>query len=396
MTIFNFSTFVDSENLCTENFTSVDIVTCFESNIKNIVYINELTSCSYVRLNTTQYQVVVDHKVVPPNVAITIDFKVTKIKITENRDLIMVDVDKNENLDVCVALLDRKLKQEQDTGRRADHCKDTLCMVENILTLLCFLISMVCLLLTLLTYCMFPVLRTKAGVNNMFLSLSLLLAQVSLMISAYTSALSIPCKLIGIMTHFLWLWNFSWNFICSFNMVRVFTASRGINNQRNMTHGTWKWLSCSFILPVLVVSAVIIFNHFTSQGREFGYGNEQCYLDSPLLIGLTVATPLFVITLINVSFFLVAVYKIYSVRRLQSDFLPSTAQDFSMTIYIKLSTVTGMFWIVAVLAEFSDNKIFGFIALVLNGFQGLSIFLAFVCNKRVVTLYSSLWRRLQA
>ncbi|KAK7005070.1 adhesion G-protein coupled receptor D1, partial [Biomphalaria glabrata] len=111
---------------------------------------------------------------------------------------------------------------------------------------------------------------------------------------------------------------------------------------------------------------------------------------------LTVAAPLFVITLINVSFFLVAVYTIYSVRRLQSDFLPSTAQDFSMTIYIKLSTVTGMFWIVAVLAEFLDNKIFGFIALVLNGLQGLAIFLAFVCNKRVVTLFSSLWRRHQA
>ncbi|KAK7005058.1 adhesion G-protein coupled receptor D1, partial [Biomphalaria glabrata] len=74
---------------------------------------------------------------------------------------------------------------------------------------------------------------------------------------------------------------------------------------------------------------------------------------------ITVATPLFVITLINVSFFFVAVYKIYSVRRLQSDFLPSTAPDFTTTIYIKLSTVTGMFWIVAVLAEFSDNKIFG-------------------------------------
>ncbi|KAI8794733.1 adhesion G-protein coupled receptor D1 [Biomphalaria glabrata] len=142
-------------------------------------------------------------------------------------------------------------------------------------------------------------------------------------------------------------------------MFRVFTASRRMNNERNMTRNTWKWLSGSLILPVIDVSAVLTYSFLMSKGREFGYGNVQCYFDSPLLIGIAVAAPLFIITLINITFYLVTVYKIYSVQRLRTASLSSTTPDFNTTIYIKLSAVTGMFWIVAVLAEFLANEIFG-------------------------------------
>ncbi|KAK0048635.1 adhesion G-protein coupled receptor D1, partial [Biomphalaria pfeifferi] len=74
---------------------------------------------------------------------------------------------------------------------------------------------------------------------------------------------------------------------------------------------------------------------------------------------IAVAAPLFIITFINVTFYLVTVYKIYSVQRLRTASFSSSAPDFNTTIYIKLSAVTGMFWIVAVLAEFLANEIFG-------------------------------------
>ncbi|KAI8794741.1 adhesion G-protein coupled receptor D1 [Biomphalaria glabrata] len=176
-------------------------------------------------------------------------------------------------------------------------------------------------------------------------------------------------------------------------MFRVFTASVRMNNESNMTRDTWKWLTGSLVLPIIDVSAVLTYSFLMSKGREFGYGNVQCYLDSPLLIGIAVAAPLFAITLINVIFYLVTVYKIYSVQRLRTASLSSTTPDFNTTIYIKLSTVTGMFWIVAVLAEFLDSEILGFIALLLNGLQGLAIFQTFVFNKRVLSLYSSLWKQ---
>ncbi|XP_013060598.2 latrophilin receptor-like protein A isoform X1 [Biomphalaria glabrata] len=369
-----------------------------ERGCKHKVSVSQVMICKHVSFDQSFYQVSIDDQTLPPNVTITIDFNDTKLQITDNEDLVMLKVNEDRTLDVCINLLDRKMKvlkeRDPDIKRPKDeHCKETLCLVENFLTWICFIISMVCLLLTLLTYCMFPVLRTKAGVNNMFLSFSLLLAQVSLIISAYTSVYRFWCAFIGVLVHFLWLWNFSWNFICSFHMFRVFTASVRMNNERNMTCDTWKWLTGSLVLPVIDVSAVLTYSFLMSKGREFGYGNVQCYLDSPLLIGITVAAPLFAITLINVIFYLVTVYKIYSVQRLRTASLSSTTPDFNTTIYIKLSTVTGMFWIVAVLAEFLDSEILGFIALLLNGLQGLAIFQTFVFNRRVLSLYSSLWKQ---
>ncbi|XP_055874575.1 uncharacterized protein LOC129924387 [Biomphalaria glabrata] len=261
-----------------------DLISSFES-CDNKVFLNQVLICKHLLLDQSFFHVIIDDQTLPPNVTITIDFNVTKVHITDNKDLMMVDFDDDGRLLVCIDLMDRKLKEWKERDPDIDQrCKETQCFVENILTWVCFIISIVCLLMTLLTYCMFSALRMKAGVNNMFLSFSLLLAQVSLMFSAYTSAPGIPCKIIGVLTHFLWLWNFSWNFLCTFHMFRVFTAGPRMNNERNMTRETWKWLSVSLALPLSVVSSVITYNTFKSQGRELGYGNVQCYLDSPFFI----------------------------------------------------------------------------------------------------------------
>ncbi|KAI8794475.1 adhesion G-protein coupled receptor D1, partial [Biomphalaria glabrata] len=69
---------------------------------------------------------------------------------------------------------------------------------------------------------------------------------------------------------------------------------------------------------------------------------------------ITVAAPVLIITAANVTFFLKVVYTIYKVRRtLQS--MEAVGSDFDFKIYMKLSTVTGIFWIVAFLGESMAN-----------------------------------------
>ncbi|KAI8794734.1 adhesion G protein-coupled receptor L2 [Biomphalaria glabrata] len=155
---------------------------------RRLSIVSQVMICKHVSLDQSFFHLSIDDQMLPPNVTITINVNDTKLQITDNEDLVMLKVNNDRTLHVCISLLDKKLKElkERDPEIKRQHCKETLCLVENFLTWICFIISIVCLLLTLLTYCMFPVLRTKAGVNNMFLSFSLLLAQVSLMISAYT------------------------------------------------------------------------------------------------------------------------------------------------------------------------------------------------------------------
>ncbi|KAI8794498.1 adhesion G-protein coupled receptor D1, partial [Biomphalaria glabrata] len=102
---------------------------------------------------------------------------------------------------------------------------------------------------------------------------------------------------------------------------------------------------------------------------------------------ITVAAPVLIITAINVTFFLKVIYTIYKVRTLQS--LEAVGSDFDFKIYVKLSTVTGIFWIVAFLAESLASDILKLVSVVLNGLQGVAIFYSFVCNKRVLMLWKT-------
>ncbi|KAK7005279.1 adhesion G protein-coupled receptor E4P [Biomphalaria glabrata] len=158
-----------------------------QENLKfKFVKLSGILICMFISFNQSDYKMTINEIAIPPKVNITLDFKVTQIYITDSEDLVMVEINDNGGLDVCIDLIDRKLKEQRSEFKSTNkECEAILCWVEYILTLVCFSISIVCLLVTLLTYLLFSVLRTVAGRNNMFLSCSLLMAQVSLLASLH-------------------------------------------------------------------------------------------------------------------------------------------------------------------------------------------------------------------
>ncbi|KAK7004789.1 adhesion G protein-coupled receptor E4P, partial [Biomphalaria glabrata] len=94
----------------------------------------------------------------------------------------------------------------------------------------------------------------------------------------------IYCQVLGVVTHFLWLWNFSWSFICSYRMLRVFTdqtRSRGLITPK---YEMWKCVCVSFALPVSAVLTCIGYHFLVTEGKDIGYGKVRCYLDSTLSV----------------------------------------------------------------------------------------------------------------
>ncbi|KAK7004111.1 adhesion G protein-coupled receptor E2 [Biomphalaria glabrata] len=63
------------------------------------------------------------------------------------------------------------------------------------------------------------------------------------------------------------------------------------------------------------------------------------------------------------------------------------AQYKNLILYVKLSSVTGVFWIVTIVAEAVDSDVLRLISTVLNGLQGVLIFVSYMCNKRIYGLY---------
>ncbi|KAK0048633.1 adhesion G protein-coupled receptor L2 [Biomphalaria pfeifferi] len=80
--------------------------------------LNQALICKHLLLDQSFFHVTIDDQTLPPNVTITIDFNVTKVHITDNKDLLMVDFDDDGSLLVCIDLIDKKLNElkERDPG----------------------------------------------------------------------------------------------------------------------------------------------------------------------------------------------------------------------------------------------------------------------------------------
>ncbi|GFO32824.1 G-protein coupled receptor mth [Plakobranchus ocellatus] len=371
------------------------------SNRDSFLKWSSLLTCPYVQLNDSHYTV---HQAETfdfvPRYKLTLTLGKATMSFLESQELTHIFIDDNNMLRICADILNSRLKQlEEDRLRefynRTLEAEDsTVERAQYYLTLVCLGASIVCLVLTLVTYLTFKVLRNPAGMNNIFLSASLLLAQAFLLASYHVDGSKTLCTVLGMMTHFLWLWMFAWSFICCFHMFRVFTS-------RSRRNGTCCCRTPHFLLilalsvagPVTVIAVVIVASLSLTSGHRTGYGYDACYLDTPLLVGLATFLPVCLVTVSNIVFFAITMAKIYSIRKLQSTDALKSKDRQNFLIYIKLSTITGAFWLVLILVEALNIDVLRFIAIVTNGLQGVFIFLSYVCNKRVFNLYKERFRQ---
>ncbi|KAK7004858.1 adhesion G protein-coupled receptor E4P, partial [Biomphalaria glabrata] len=337
--------------------------------------------CRYVHLDSKSYQVKVNYQVLPPDISIKIDLNRSTLYVVDQRDLTMVEVDEDGGLNVCVELLDKLIGQQQQSflSLMAKWLKGTN-LVEYIVSLVCFVASIICLLTSLFTYWIFPVLKTEAAINNMFLSGSLLLAQVSLLVSSQSIRASTLCTALGVLTHFLWLWNFTWSFICSYHMYKVF-ASNVPSSTTVQPRKLWMTITCSILFPTLIIVTTVVFNLLKSDGQDIGYGRSVCFFNSVFIFGVTVIGPLSVITVIDIIFFTISFYKIWKVRLLDTS-ITNHDENFVFA-YAQLSTLSVAFWTVTYLAVTFDNGVLRLLSSLLNGLQGVLMFKSFTCNKSV-------------
>ncbi|XP_012939265.2 uncharacterized protein LOC106012080 [Aplysia californica] len=261
----------------------------------------------------------------------------------------------------------------------------------------CFSVSTACLILTLLTYCLFPGLRSVPGKNNMALCLSLALAQISLLASVELGARgwlpSIACATNALLVHLSWLSAFAWMSVCCFHMYRVFSSSTApshVSAHSNKRRYRYYFLIAHGSSCLLVLATVLV--HLSlSGGRSFGYDTVTCFLDtsgSGVSFVLSLLVPLCAMIVCNTVLFSLTVWHIVQVTRLQQHSRVSDKRR--VMTYVKLSTVTGLFWALAILSVRLDYIALNFLTSALVALQGLYIFLSFSVNKAVGSLYKEL------
>ncbi|XP_019918392.3 uncharacterized protein [Magallana gigas] len=336
--------------------------------------INNLLVCKQIKLEPDEYVLSKDHSSM-------------YVKSVDNRyNLNEFVKESNGRVRICAESYKRKRKVYFSSDQ-----KGNLDIGLMVVTYICTIFSLLCLLATILIYCILPVLRTVPGKNTMCYAFSLFLAQLFFIIQAYITNEK-ACAWIGGFTHYFWITVFTCTNICCFHMFRLFVRNA-------LTHGDVsaerklfiKYCLASFLLPLLPVALNISLAYTNIKSIQFGYGGKKCFLLDHKAQILLFIIPIFLQIIFNIIMFSITFHYIRNTPKVKS-----TQDRHDFTIFMKLFLLTGVSWLFMIVDGFFDVSPFTFLATIVNGAQGVIIFVSYICNKRVFKLLKDKHDQLQS
>lgn len=252
---------------------------------------------------------------------------------------------------------------------------------KEIVSFCCVCCSITCLCVTIVVYIKFSSKQSQPMINNVVLCICLLLAQAMYQFGAGQRSLTYgACAVIGALCHFLWLCvMFSMN-ACSLQMFIIFRTISKLSPNFSWNHTLRVILyvvgcSCLFVVVNLAVPLG------TSKGLDSGYGGRVCFVSSYVMHLVTFLVPCATTLSINIVLFGFTVVSIQHISRHSAKLLKRERNLF--LAYARLSSLTGITWILGFVQLLFKNDILEYLFIVLNAAQGVFIMVAFVLNKRI-------------
>ena len=335
--------------------------------------INKLFVCPFVILDVDDFSILVKNGFLFlanldfPNKTLK-TFSKWEYEIHDNELLICLD----DFIELYNVMVDSKSRTSQYVPGNMKHT----------LALICVSVSIVSLLLTVVIYIAHPSLHSQPGINNIIVCTFLLMAQTVYQFGAgQTSLPHYACSLVGAICHFLWLSvMFSMN-ICCIQMFIIFKRLIQVTPKFD------KWRTVKHVLYVVCASLLfvcvnLVISILRSDGVSTGYGGKICYLSSHLMHFITFLVPSAVTLCVNIILFTYVVCKIKKVN--SANLLHRERNYFS--VYVRLSTLTGLTWLFGFFQLVFQTDVLEYLFIIFNAGQGVFIMVAFVLNKRVLSL----------
>lgn len=257
-------------------------------------------------------------------------------------------------------------------------------------TIVCNCFSLSFLLLTLITYSMFPETRTLSGVNNMLLVFFLMLAQG---IGLITTILRNPFyKIIAsTLNHIVWLATFFWIQGCSFQMFRIFRQNivQEITNTsiaKTVIKCTIYAIGLSVLIVVLNIAIPLIL-----LDEIFVSYDKTLFLTYKTEFIVTLFGPLIFVLITSVTFYFCTALRLEEPRK---DETSKTLMK-QMSFFPKLLLLSFGLWLMKVLDTYQDVASFMYIADIFSGLHGMLIFYCFIFNGKVWEALTSFCRKVK-
>jgi hypothetical protein len=171
-------------------------------------------------------------------------------------------------------------------------------LVYFVIHVTCNTISIVFLLITLTTYCIFPNLRTVPGKNIMSLSVSLSLHYITFILGMVTIETGVWCTILGVFAHYFLLTSFGCLFVCAWHMFKIFgsgSIASSMAASRNK-HVTCWYLAFTYGYALLLIAGNIIISVAITSGTSIGYGDNKCFISFKENVFATLVVPLVILS----------------------------------------------------------------------------------------------------
>ncbi|CAG9786890.1 unnamed protein product [Diatraea saccharalis] len=259
------------------------------------------------------------------------------------------------------------------------------------------IVSCVFLAIVLVVYGLLPELRNLGGMVLMAYDLSLLFAFIFLMVVQQPELSVESCINYTMTTYFFFLATFCWMNIMSYDIWWTF---RGYAKARPIHRRGEKFkfvMYCLYAwgLPLAMTIGLYVLN--TMNLRHIPWfvtpkiPEKGCFLEGGEKL-LYLYVPMLVMILLNWLFFLMTAFNIWRLSRgtavLDTAAAGSPAAHRThrhrFLVYLKLSLLMGLNWLLEVVSSFMPDFNVWYISDTFNLLMGLTIFLIFVCKKKIL------------
>ena len=258
----------------------------------------------------------------------------------------------------------------------------------RIIQIVTYTLSLLALSLTIIIYVKSASVRTLHGKTLVSLSMSLIGAHVTSLLETEVSHGF--CKAVAIVMHFSWLAAFGWMSMISFDMLRTFFGKQTtVTNSQSDRNRYLFYSIIGWFLPAAIVTTCIILGITEiSEALNPAYGKHGgCFIVGTRVRLIFFQLPYAASVLFNTVSFILTVYGISTKKKANPHSRRSNDRIYSL-IYLKLSVVMGVTWLFAILASITNQPVFWYLHLVLNGLQGVFVFISFAMR-------ASIWKNIK-
>lgn len=282
---------------------------------------------------------------------------------------------------------------QQETGKFS--------LLMGYVSLACLGLSCLCLVLHLLAFLVVPELRNLSGKNLASLCLALLAAYTIFILSVFAEPGKSECFILAAAMYYFFLASFCWMNIMALDIWR--TLRMATSELRVSAGSQWvKFISYSvysWLLPAAGLVAIVVLDLTRPAGMAPQYyptlGQRWCWFGQRKALLVFFASPLTAIMVVNIVLFIMSARIIAETTQSTAKMTSCSPHQDQFKLYMRLALLMGLTWITGIVAAYLQLEPIWYVFVLLNTLQGLFIFLAFTCTRKVWHVAGSgCWRRL--